>query len=71
MEKFLMMKKEAITQLAILAECNVENSQQGVCDAVACVFEHGSYRDGAKALMIASQWMWADCEERYHANNEQ
>ena len=66
-DKFAEMKEAAKLELAILAECNVDNTRDGVHDALAKVLEHGSYGDGAKAIMIVSQWMWADCEERYHA----
>lgn len=67
--KFDEIKKESLTQLAILAEMNIDNTEHGVCDAIAHVFEHGSYRDGAKALMIASHWLWAHHEEAYHAES--
>ena len=67
MDKFKKMKEEARTQLAILAETNIENSEAGICAAIERVFHYGSYKDGAKAVMIASQWMWAHCEECYHS----
>lgn len=67
MDLFKEMQKEAVTHLSILAENNVEDTADGVCNAGARVFEHGSYKDGMKAVMIVAQWMWANCEERYHA----
>jgi hypothetical protein len=70
MDKFAKMMEEAITHLSILCGCNVENSESGVHDALEKVFAKGSYGDGAKAVMIVSQWMWAHCETRYHSNNE-
>ena len=67
MTKFEEYKKEAHTQLEILCGCNFENSEQGVHDALEKVFAHGSYGDGAKAVMIVSRWMWAHCEDEYHS----
>ena len=67
MDKFDEMKKEAVTQMAILAEMNIEDSEDGICKALAKVFHHGSFKDGAKAVMIVSQWMWAHCEKWYHS----
>ena len=70
MYKLTEMKKDAVTQLAILSEMNLEDSEPGVCAALEHVFHHGSYKDGAKAVMIVSQWMWANCEERYHSGEK-
>ncbi len=67
MDKFQEMKKEAVTHMSILCEDTIEDSKQGMHDALACVFKHGSCRDKAKAVMIAAQWMWAHCEEAYHS----
>ena len=67
MEYFRSYKKEIAVALGTLIGNPVDNTAQGVHDAVACAFEHGSYNDGAKAVLMAAQWMWADCEERYHA----
>ena len=51
-------------QLGVLCGNPVENSEQGVHDALECVFAHGSYANGAKAVMIVSQWMWVDNENQ-------
>lgn len=66
MNKFDEMMKEAATHMGILCEDPIENTEQGVHDALACVFHNGSCNDKAKAVMIAAQWMWAHCEKTYH-----
>lgn len=70
MDKFKKTKEEAVAHMAILCESPIENSERGIHDALACVFEKGSYSDGAKAVLIAAQWMWANCEETYHATSD-
>ena len=67
MDKFKKMKEEALIALSNLCECNVQDTHDGVQNALEMVFQHGSYKDGAQGVMLVSQWMWADCEERYHA----
>lgn len=69
MDKFKKMKEEAVTALSILCGCNVQNTHDGVQDALEKVFHHGSYKDGAQAVVLVSKWMWADCETRYHSNS--
>lgn len=70
MDWFKKKKETAVMQLGVLCGNPVENSEQGVHDALECVFAHGSYADGAKAVMIVSQWMWANCEEAYHSEKQ-
>ena len=67
MDKFKEMKEKAIAQLGILAEQPVENTEDGVCHALKRIFNLGTWNDGAKAVMIVSHWMWANCEEAYHS----
>ena len=66
MDKFEEMKKEAREQMAVLCENPVEDSHRGMHEALAYVFRHGNCSDKANAVLIAGQWMWADCEMRYH-----
>lgn len=68
--EFEEMKKDAATNLGILAERPVADNPDSVCAALAHVFRHGSFNDGAKAVMLVSQFMWAHCEELYHGSNE-
>jgi hypothetical protein len=70
MDKFDEMMKDAVTNLGILAERPVANDAESVCSALAHVFHHGSFNDGAKAVMIVSQFMWAHCEKSYHSSEE-
>ena len=68
MDKFHEMKEKITTQLGILAEQPVENSTQGIHDALERVMREGSCGDKAKAIMMVGQWMWAHCEEWYHSS---
>lgn len=67
MDKFEEMKKECVAQLGILCCTPIENSEDGIHKALEKAFsdEH-TFSDGAKAVMIASRWMWAHCEHEYH-----
>lgn len=69
MNKFDEMMKEAATQMSILCETPIENTDKGIHDGLAKVFKCGSCNDKAKAVMIASQWMWAHCEKAYHSSS--
>ena len=67
MNKFEEMMKECIAQLGILCCTPVENSEDGVHKALEIAFNDAhTFSDGAKAVMIASRWMWAHCEKEYH-----
>ena len=68
MDKFHEMKKEVAVAFGAMCCGPIENTADGIHGALADILEHGTYEDGAKAVMMAAQWMWADCEERYHAS---
>lgn len=67
MNKFDEMMKEAATQMGILCECPIKNTEDGMHEALAYVLHDGSCNDKAEAVMIAARWMWAHCEKRYHS----
>lgn len=66
-ELFDAMKDEARMHLSDLVGYNVMNSHMGVHDARADVYKRGDCAENATADALYIQWMWADCEERYHA----
>lgn len=66
MTKFEEMKHEANVQMSALCENPIENSHDGMTGAKAYVYRHGNCNDKAKADAIFGQWIWADCEMRYH-----
>ena len=66
MDKFHDMQKEIAVAFGPMVCGQPENTADGIHGALADVLEHGTYEDGAKAIMMAAQWMWADCEIRYH-----
>ena len=71
MDYFAEFKKETAAQMAALVGCAVENSSQGIHQALTYAMARAKYVDDkAKAIMIASAWMWADCEETYHKMKE-
>lgn len=68
MDKFHEMKKEIAVAFGSMVCGQPDNTADGIHGALADVLENGTYEQGAQAVMMAAQWMWADCEERYHAS---
>jgi len=66
MSMFEEFMKEAAEHLSDLVGYNVMNTHLGVHDALAYAMRHGDCNEKATAFMLVSQWMWADCEKRYH-----
>lgn len=67
MDEFDEVMKDAATQMGILCEVPVKNSDDGIHDGLAMMFKRGSCNDKASAVLIAARWMWAHCEKEYHA----
>lgn len=68
MDKFHEMKKDISVALGQLVQHPVENSHQGIHAGLAYALEHGTFEEGAEAVMMVGQWMWAHCEEWYHSS---
>ena len=69
MDKYKEVRKDALTKLSILCGYDVEDSTQGVDEAVAYCYRHGTYLKGAKASRLQAQWTWARCEELVHSSS--
>lgn len=68
MDHFAELKKECANQLGALTGRAVQNSHDGIHDALEYALCKAKYaKDKATAIMIAAAWTWADCEETYHA----
>ena len=68
MDKFKEKQKDIAVALGQLVQHPVENSHQGIHAALAYALKHGTFEEGAEAIMMVAQWMWADCEEWYHSS---
>ena len=57
------MKKEAHDAMSHLCHDPVENSKSGMFGGAKEMFEHGTWEQGAKAMFIAIEWLYAHLEE--------
>ena len=72
MDYFAELKKECANQMGAHVGCAVANTAEGIHKALTYAMARAKYVDDkAKAIMIASAWQWADCEETYHKMKEE
>lgn len=67
MPKFKEMKATAIENLEKILGHDVENSAVGVNEAYRKAYKSGKSGIAARVYEWVTRWIWADCEEWYHA----
>ena len=67
MNKFDEMKEKVVSNLSKMCDCEVENSEEGVLDALELAMRKGTPREQARVIRCASKYFWACAEEWYHS----
>lgn len=62
LHKYKEIKKEVLKHLHELFEEEVEDTWEDVHEHLAYALKHGTCKDAAKAIMLTSKWVWANCE---------
>lgn len=65
--KFDEMKEMVVSNLSKMCGYDVENSEEGVLDAVEYAKKKGTAREQARVERCAAKYYWACAEEWYHS----